>query len=162
MYYIDKKLKDWPGNHGLEYPLSQTLFYGTKEMENAIIAKNRGEGWHFPEESGNWTSSKKAILYMATPINPEENYTLVFKANAFHPQTADQKVSIYIDKDFVQDIYIKNEQVFEVPLPKGLEKKTWSLQFVIDNPRSPAEYGSGGDTRQLGMFLEWLRLDKST
>lgn len=160
MHYISKQLSDWPGNGGLQYQIGNKLFFGTAENGMAKI-KSRGTGWNGKEDWGDWTDGKDAHVYLIINENIMNNLIMTIDTTTFYPD-GKQKVDICIDGIKVSTLYIENSvfKDYQVIIPKDLIKrgKPIDIQFIINNPLSPSQYGSK-DTRLLGMGVKWIQID---
>lgn len=161
LYYIKKQLKDWPGYGGLRYDLGEQLFFGTEENGMKKI-RNRGLGWSLKEKWGSWTEGKNAHLYFIINKKITSDLNLTMMSDAFCPegfQAADIFANdIKIGKLRFKDTILKD---YQFTIPKEIIKKDgWlHLEFIIQNPSSPSQYGLSKDDRMLGIGMNWIKIE---
>ncbi|MDR3562974.1 MAG: hypothetical protein P4N59_16285 [Negativicutes bacterium] len=159
LYYLERKLTDWPGYGGLKYRFGEVLSYGTRESEGKR-AKNRGLGWAVAEEWGAWTLGENADLYFTLNDVPDSDLNLVMKATSFSPGGR-LTVDVFGNENYLGTLSIEHlaPQEYYLTIPARLATGTpFHLQFVIHNPSSPQRQGLSSDKRLLGLGLHWVKI----
>jgi len=161
LYYIKKELQDWPGYGGLRYNLGEQLFFGTQDNCRQEI-NNQGPGWSIMESWGSWTIGKKAHLYFIIDEEITSDLKLTMMSYGFCPDGV-QVVDILANDIKVETLRIKHspKKEYRVTIPKELVKKDgWlHLEFNIQNPSSPKQFGLSDDARKLGLAMHWIKIE---
>jgi hypothetical protein len=137
-----------------------------KEIQfNSSLPVPNGTGWGVPEEWGVWTIGEKANLNLQVDLSSKSSLKIYITSNSFLAQKHDtQKVTILVNNSFIGTMRYTlasnlKTRVYEIPndLLKTLSESI-SLDFLIDNPVSPASLGVSGDPRELGMGLISIKI----
>lgn len=122
------------------------------------------DGWGDPEEWGAWSIAKRASLRLTV----EADRTAPLRAELkFRPFLPAGHPPLHIvcrsrGRDLARWICSEGDagQVRRISIPIEVVAAggTVDLEFLVSDPRSPAELGLSSDTRRLGVGMEWLRL----
>ncbi len=163
LYYLDKKLIDWPGYGGLSYNLGEKIFFKTDDNGMQKVPF-RGQGWSGIESWGTWTIGHNADLFFALEDDIDSDLIMTTKATAFRPGGY-QLVDVSVNNEMVGALNFKHSEIMEynIKIPKKLSTKSeiMNINFNIHNPASPEQYGLSNDNRLLGIGLVWLQIDKT-
>ena len=135
-----------------------TLTFGTSG--NGISALVHG--WGMPEEWGTWSVAKQASLKFA--IGPDQDFPLKadLKYRSFIPhadctlRVACRTSGMEIDSWACTPAAWSGVQRLTIPADSLGPDGAITLEFVISEPRSPAELGLSPDNRPLGIGIESL------
>lgn len=153
-------LSSWRRINAPELRIGTPVVFGG----NPEAAVYLGWGWSGIEPWGVWTDSRFATISFSVPSPPTRPIHLAARVRWFiSPKHPDLSVAVSAN-----NIPITNWK-FSLPNPARnveivLPPSVWSggtdlqLVFEIDQPRSPASFGEGGDTRLLGLGLEAIEL----
>ena len=112
-------------------------------------------GW---EPWGRWTDSAKDKKFRVAFLDKlPEDFTLVFKAMPFGPNT-DQPVEVWVGHQ--KKIVSLSAAMNEYRLSFHNRERSNEIIFFVPKPTSPAELGSSGDARKLGIGFEKLSVEK--
>jgi len=152
LYYVDKKLEDWPKYGGLAYKLDTEEDFTLKTGSGVIDAKRKGKGWSGEEEDGTWTIGGESFLYYTTlPISDE---LLQIKLNICQNMNG-VIVDVYANENFLSRIDDFSQNIHMLNLDTSyLDEGKLTLKFVIKNYVSPAKAGIGADCRELGIKVK--------
>lgn len=159
LYYLERRLTDWPGYGGLKYYWGDVLTYGTRQ-DGGKKAKNRGFGWSAAEEWGTWTVGGSAELFFTFERIPDTNLKMDIRASGYSPGGW-VNVDIFGNDHFLASISVEhmNPREYSVPIPARLvSPNPFRLRFLIHNPSSPAMHGLSADKRLLGLGVHWVRM----
>lgn len=126
---------------------------------NANVYKT--EGWGQAEPGGSWTLGGHSVLLLNLPSTPDSDFVMTFTAHAFllatRPAFAER---IRINGREVSNWTVANPQFQKrLDLPRALlRSQKVEIEFVDEDPRSPAELGYSIDSRKLGLAIETLTI----
>ena len=124
-----------------------------------------GPGWYAPEPSGVWSVEHAALLVARlSPALPAGAATVAFEArmqgfSGVHGVA--QQVALRVNGHFVveQAVRDREDTVFRAAIPvEDLVEGAQVLRFDIAHPVRPSEVGIITDARQLGVFLQGVRI----
>ena len=122
-----------------------------------------GPGWYRPEPDGVWSVEHDAVL--AVRLEPAPSGDVAFEALAQGftgvPATS-QQVALSVNGHPVARWSVPDRQDARLRalIPHAdLVDGAQVLRFDIPAPARPSETGVSDDTRQLGVFLKWVRFD---
>jgi hypothetical protein len=123
-----------------------------------------GEGWGGPEKGGSWTIGGHSVLVLPLAAPPTGDLVLSLEAHAFTaPQRNRFDDTLVVNGRAAAQWTITNQEPAiqeQVRLPAGLiRSRVLRIEFINHDPRSPADLGLSGDTREVGLALHTLRLD---
>ena len=141
-----------------DFPLianRQRLFFGHEQAR-----AYQYEGWLNSDAEYSWTAANVTKLIFATD-HPESLHWLWMEFGAFvhPPEVTRQRVSVYLNEQFVGEFVGKTLQArhFVLPLPAGLLRRDHNvLTFDLLDSVVPADLGIPNDTRRLGISVHWL------
>ena len=120
------------------------------------------EGWRESDSNGCWTSERVAKVIFATDgLPPRDWLWMEFGTYVHPPEIARQRVSVYLNEQFVGELVgtSLDPRRFVLPIPAGLLRPDHNvLAFDLLDAVVPAELGFSTDTRRLGVSLHWLEL----
>jgi len=122
-----------------------------------------GPGWYRPEPGGVWSVEHDAVL--AARLEPSPSGDVAFEALAQGftgvPATP-QQIALSVNGHLVARWSVPDRQDtrLRAVIPRAdLVDGAQVLRFDIPAPARPSETGVNDDTRQLGLFLKWVRFD---
>ena len=129
----------------------------------SVITGLMSSGWSVPESWGTWSDNKKATLTL--PCFALENQLKVPRAIELelspfialaHPHIS---VSIYFGTGKVWSGILDKPTIIKISMPQEVcdPNKDSTLNFMVDNPVSPASLGLSSDSRLLGIGLLRIR-----
>ena len=161
IYYINKQLMEGVRCEEARYDLREQLFFGTQENGMQKI-KNWGFGWSYKESWGMWTIGKNAHLFFIINKKITSDLQLTMLSDAFCPEGF-QVVDILANDIMIGTLRVKDcsKKVSHVTIPKELVKKDGllHLEFNIQKPSSPQQYGLSRDNRILGIGMRWIKIE---
>ena len=119
-----------------------------------------GAGWSAPEKTGRWTEGTDANLVFAIPGGQADGrpMTLQLVASPFTPPGgAPSAVKIDVNGTVVGAWQpLPGRQVLQARIPPGLIAANGlvHVQLLIASPYRPTAFGTKGDPRQLGLYVE--------
>jgi hypothetical protein len=125
-------------------------------------------GWSRPEASGTWTDARVAALAFRLPGRPEQDLVLTADVIAFvEPHRLPVRhVDVLVNGTPAAEWRLEHDRPTQrtVPVARGLVggDGVVRVDFRFREVHSPAELGTGPDTRTLSMMLLQWRLDPST
>jgi len=121
-------------------------------------------GWSPVEASGTWTNSYEAVVSIPDSVVGAEISSLVLDINTYTGMgfTRGQQV-IHISVTGVPPQFLVFETGHQLSpvilaLPDHRGSGSIDIRFRIENPIRPSSIGLGQDTRDLGVFLQSIRL----
>ena len=143
-----------------EFPLlgnRQRLFFG-RDQARAY----QYEGWNGGDVEYSWTTEKVAkLVFAADRPAPQGWLRMEFGAYVHPPEIPRQRISVYLNDQFLGDLVGKTlkPRRFVLPVPAGLLKPDHNvLVFDLLDAVVPSELGIAPDTRRLGISVRWLEL----
>lgn len=120
------------------------------------------KGWSTPKSWGIWTDGKEATMTVYLDNNAISSIIkLTARAHGFAPKAA-QTVDIYVNSNHMGQWKLDNHpKEVSIFIPKEILKVTFpvELNFRMATPSSPASHAISADPRNLGMGIEWLKID---
>jgi hypothetical protein len=115
------------------------------------------DGFYGSEGTFRWTSefSEVKIEY------PQENgsFILRVKTGGERPENNPANVTFFINGHFIGSmVKTTGTEIYSVVIPKYYLKNNYQILEIRTNTWKPSDYGSS-DTRNLGILVEWIRLD---
>ena len=139
-------------------PLTGSEFYPTNELRLDFDSPVWGENWSPPSSSGRvWTLGQRSTLYL--PLATNQAYSLEFAVATYKPEILDG-VSIQIN-DLAITLERENQNditIFRGTIPVGILNTYNWLEIMTEDTFTPLEVGLGNDTRELGLFFDWLEI----
>ena len=120
------------------------------------------QGWGPDEEGGSWTLGDRSVLLLKLAAPPTDDLLLTFSAHAFlAPERPKFHETLRVNNGVVADWFVTETQVEKsVRVPRGLVRSgVLRIEFLDNDPKSPAELGISVDDRKLGLAMENLKLD---
>jgi hypothetical protein len=124
-------------------------------------------GWSRPEAGGTWTDARAAALAFRLPGRPEQDLVLTADVIAFvDPHRLPVRhVDVFVNGAPAAEWRLEHDRPTQrtVPVVRGRVKDDGVVRvdFRFREVHSPAELGTGPDTRTLSMMLLQWRLDPS-
>ncbi len=122
-----------------------------------------GPGWYMPEPSGVWSIEHDAVLAARLEPAPPGDVTFEALAQGFTGVHAtSQQVALSVNGHPVAQWSVLDRQDtrLRAVIPHAdLVDGPQVLRLDIPGPQRPSETGANTDTRQLGVFLKWVRFD---
>ena len=121
----------------------------------------KADGWGNAEEGGAWTLGDHSVLLLNLPDVPVTDLLLTFKAHAFlvpkRPRFG-ERLRIN-DRDLTNWTVASSQFERQVSIPRAfVHSRLLKIDFIDQDPKSPAELGYSADSRQLGLAMETLSL----
>ena len=143
-------------------PFTETKLYPTTEFHLDFDEPVWGENWSPPSPTSRaWTLGQRSTLYL--PLVTNQAYSLEFAVTTYKPEILDG-VSIQIN-DLAITLERENQDgmtIFRGTIPVGiLNTHNW-LEIMTEDTFTPLEVGLGNDTRELGLFFDWLEIKPIT
>lgn len=140
------------------YKLGEEIIF----QEGANSGKYIKYGFSTPEQSFTWTDGKYAVLGLN--IN-EGDKDLLMDIDAFgylsQPKTESQRVEIYVNNQRIKQLSLPIDQneLKQIVIPKNIQKLgRIVIAFSLLDAASPAELGTGGDVRKLGIAVSKIKI----
>lgn len=116
-------------------------------------------GWGASEDWGVWSVARRAALTFALDAVPDRAFVVTLRHRTFlHPLHPTIKVACLVRGDKIAEWTctrpVPTDQELTIPRGGVLPDGTLMLEFVIAEPRSPAELGASPDRRMLGIGIE--------
>jgi hypothetical protein len=127
---------------------------------NAYIYK--AEGWGTDEDGGSWTLGGHSSLLLNLPAPPTADLSLAFTSHAFiSPERPSFKETLRVNDHVVEEWNITAARIEkQVRVPRDLVPSSMlRIEFIDQDPKSPAELGISTDDRKLGLALENLNVE---
>lgn len=159
LYYLDKKLVDWPGNGGLKYQPGDTLYFGS-ENNNMIKVKHRGLGWEIKKEDwGSRTSGNSAHLYLTFMDEPEEDFKMIINAASYCPDSI-LKVDVVVNGLKVDTLSVEPSKYkdYSVMLPRHIITRNTPIHFEFVMHSADTAFDNNDDS-SWGMGVRWLKIE---
>lgn len=131
--------------------------------DKGLAAVFMASGWGRPEDWGTWTDGRRAVLHLrfAEPVSGA--CSLEIEGLPFAgPKKRHYEMSLWIGRTAVASWPLEGNEprVLRAQVPEGLIVGAEAeLEFRVSDPRSPREFGMGGDDRLLGFgfhrFVLW-------
>jgi hypothetical protein len=137
----------------MKFPVNKVITPST----GMLLREFLGNGWSGLESWGVWSEARRATMVL--PLDSETlPATLTMDLTSFHAANSDPlKVEISIEGgDRKELLFVPEQPQQSVRLELRREDQvdgTITVQFDIDNPRSPASLGISIDERKLGIGL---------
>ncbi|MBN2714702.1 MAG: CDP-glycerol glycerophosphotransferase family protein [Deltaproteobacteria bacterium] len=113
-------------------------------------------GWSFGEQWGRWTSSGTAVLKLKLQDFREGPLTATFSIKYSRVKQVRQNVNVHVNGGLTPFAYNGTRLIF--PVTPTSEKEV-EIKFHIKGVLSPYELGTTGDKRQLGLGIDWFKID---
>ena len=140
-------------------PLTRRLAFGTPDADPFIWY-----GWSWAENSFRWNDGDQAAVVFGS--DPQQDYNLVLKLGAFAGQDkpAQQRVTILLNGETLQNLTLVEEPAREylMPVNRGILRDRNVLLFKLPDAVSPKSLGISADQRRLAIRIEWLELRRAT
>jgi hypothetical protein len=136
--------------------------------QEAGVRSSLQYGWGASEDWGVWSVARQAALIFVVDEAPAAAFGMSLKYRAFlHPPHQTIKVECRVRGHKVAEWNCTlpaadGVQQLTIPRDGVLADRTLVLEFVISEPRSPAELGVSADRRMLGIGLESILLTSVT
>jgi SAM-dependent methyltransferase len=125
------------------------------------------KGFHYPETWGTWTSEKEAAVSLL--LNDQlknAELTLSMQMQFFNPNSKEKQVKVFVNNNNIGALSFKDSDlrsyVFNLAENIINQSEEFELKFVINEHESaPFKLGLSSDTRNLGLGLVALDIDKS-
>ncbi|WP_191057754.1 hypothetical protein [Geminicoccus harenae] len=125
----------------------------------------RASGWSIPDLDGTFSNASEAELIL--PVRLETDAPLQLRAQAWSfvaEELSRQEIEILVNGRFVGRWEFtladaRGERTAIIPAEIAREQEPMSIVFRMPNATSPLSLGLSTDARQLGIGLQWLRLD---
>jgi 2-polyprenyl-3-methyl-5-hydroxy-6-metoxy-1,4-benzoquinol methylase len=114
-------------------------------------------GWSYPEDWGTWMVGKEAVLEVAVPAAVRDHGTLMIRmrASAFLPRRLYSRSFTFQVGDAIiggVTFYESENKSFDLEMTTP-ESSPFLLRIIAHEDASPADEGSSGDARALGLAL---------
>lgn len=160
MYYIERTLREWPGNGGLAYELGTKESFATDDMAEEGYVKRLTEGWSYPEVLGIWTDGEQASLIYIITDTVEEDLTLEMEIPQY---ISGVSVQVYANEEWIGRFDEVSGKVISLRIPQAcLQEDSLIISFRIENPVCPAEIGVSPDVRYLGIMMSSATIVRRT
>lgn len=150
------------------YPLVEKDAYITYDIGGKFVPGRRDfiwQGWSGPEAWGTWSDGNRSSVLLDLSTAPKNDLELLIEGHAFlaekHPT---QEIDVVVNKHLLATLMYdqrSNGGVRTVKIPKFLASENDGrllIYFNIKNPKSPAELGTSGDSRRLGLGIVSLEV----
>jgi hypothetical protein len=154
-YFIEKKLRHWSGERGLEYNLGDTVYFNKPQPYLS------SRGWSAVEKWGTWSLGRASELYFIVPPKTKIRHLLIRGSPFLAPSKglSKQVMHVYIDGSRRATHEFLEMGVVDLDIPIEAEVGPWlSVKFSYSDPRSPLQLGLGADTRQLAFAFEQITI----
>jgi hypothetical protein len=154
-YFIEKKLRHWPGKRTLEYQLGDIVDLTARQPYLSRL------GWGHPEKWGAWSLGKSSELYFRIPPSTPISILSIRGRPFLAPSkgVSRQVLKVYINGNHLASHEFLESRVVDVDIPIKAEVGPWlSVKFVYSDPRSLSQLGLGADTRRLGFAFERITI----
>lgn len=139
------------------YELPVSLRFGKGTGDEAYV----GSGWSGAEQGYRWTIGSAASLLFGVDGKIGAQHCAKILARPFKGSEADAarivRMSVNGEEMGTMQMLGANEYLIPIPLPSNTPHVT--VDFHIDNPRSPASLGLSNDERQLGFAIERFNIE---
>jgi hypothetical protein len=137
------------------YPVPNGIDFKSTDHEKFI-----GEGWSGQEGFFRWTDSTKADILFALATARYDKLEMKLRPFLLRGQLDMQRLVIKLNGRPIATLELRdpNPKVYSVELPSEILSRKNVLQFELPDARSPKELKVSPDSRQLGIAMEWLRL----
>ncbi len=143
------------------YPIGERISFA----QGGTSLKYTGYGWSGPEPWGRWTEGSTSIVVLKLSAIPNRDMALSIEGHAFlTDKHSVQDIEVLVNRHPVETLryaFPAGTDTRVITIPQSFiqeKKKLLFIEFIIKNPKSPAELGSGTDPRRLGLGLVSLRL----
>jgi hypothetical protein len=145
---------------------------GTRiDLSSPSSARFLGYGWSQAEPTARWTERGKAIVYfklddesVLSRMPPSQAASLIVRMAPFlvSGNVDHQRVRIKVNGHGLLTLTLGTNETNEyfVPVWAGLLASENVLEFELPDADSPKRLGVSQDTRQLGISVQWLQLDR--
>ncbi len=119
------------------------------------------EGWGEAEEAGTWSVERFSSLLI--PVTKDTNdISINLKLRPFvTSKQPKQQIRISINNTTLAEGDLTNEKIVPITIPKEhIENNRIKLVFELPDAISPQQLGISGDSRNLGIMLETIRIDE--
>jgi glycosyltransferase involved in cell wall biosynthesis len=122
------------------------------------------DGWGVSEEWGVWSVARRAVLTFVTDKAPVAAFGVTLKYCAFlHPAHRAIKFACHVRGNRIAEWTCAlpasgGVQQLTIPQDGVLPDGTLTLEFLISEPRSPADLGMSSDPRKLGIGIQSIVL----
>jgi hypothetical protein len=148
-------LSEVPRIGHLAYALGDTVSMGRDGYGFAYV----GEGWSGQEEKHRWSIGDRASLVLRLEGDPPVSAPLRLTMLAW--TLGGQNVELEVNGKRIGRRFVKEstEQI-EFSIPAGLvQSDRVEIVFRTPEAKSPSSLGRSGDTRVLGIAVQWFRLE---
>jgi hypothetical protein len=123
-------------------------------------------GWGLPESTGRWTVGSEATVAWSVAGEVNDLDLLVDGYAFLHESAPSLDVEVWADDRLSATLHFQLGQTQPQPARIPIERarghrSVLFVTFLVRTPRSPAEVGFSGDTRQLGFHVQQLGLVRS-
>ncbi|MBQ7668281.1 MAG: hypothetical protein IJS47_03040 [Clostridia bacterium] len=154
LYYDD--VKEIDANRYQAYTFTKDVNFTSNESEKAEGVSIRTS--YETEPDGTWTSGDRTNVYFKIDDIGEDIYVNINLVDARPNVLAE----IVINDSLKYNIDVKKRGIQSFFIPKELlEQGVVDASFYVKNANSPAELGTGSDTRVLGIKLSSVSLTKN-
>jgi hypothetical protein len=120
------------------------------------------EGWYDPEPWGAWSRGRRCSLRLTLSAPPASGFTLVLGGHAaISPAFPELKYAVVVNGLRVATGVItltSNGQPLKIAVPGEIAGgRSFLVELLFDEVRSPSEQGDAPDGRLLGVALRWVR-----
>jgi hypothetical protein len=119
-------------------------------------------GWSFREEGFRWSEGNEAGLVFN--LDPVADVAFTVKIFGFLPQgkIKEQRVYVSLNDHPIETLVLNDEKPreFRLVLPKNLLRQRNTMVFGLPDAASPLALGINEDSRQLGIGLCWIQLQR--
>jgi hypothetical protein len=120
-----------------------------------------GYGWSVAEPGGRWSDRGRAVVAFRL-ANPTAA-TLRLKLAPFlvTGKLDQQRLNVKLNGQMVSSLILNKGEPSEysIPLPAGVLRDKNILTFELPDAAAPKDLGVSEDTRQLGISVQWLKID---
>lgn len=119
-----------------------------------------GQGWSAQEGFFRWTDSAKADILFALDNVRYDRLEMKLRPFLLRGQLDSQRLIVKLNGREIARRELRDPapKVYSVELPSGVLARENVLQFELPDLRAPKELKASPDPRQLGIAMEWLKL----
>lgn len=122
-----------------------------------------GQGWSSAEADGVWSDG--AVSTLALRMRKKvTGLRIVFELTPFVPPGHRQETDVLVDGTKVDswtfDAHVREERVVDIRASVVGRRKALEIRFIHRNPTSPHAAGLSDDSRELGIFLHEIRIER--
>lgn len=144
------------------FPLGRKVSFGL----GGRPARYLDYGWDRSENWGTWTLGQQSLMFLSLGRPPRTDLILsTHLSAAVFGSSPPLRARILANGTVIGRLEIRaghpDQHRFRIPVDLVGASGDLDLAILVDNPRSPNQYGLGPDNRLLGLGLHWLKIDEA-